>query len=229
MIEPDTNPFDPSLALPAPATGGQPARPWLITFADLICVLLSFFVLLANISKVEDQKARDALYSLGETLNFGTPGTVSRFAPPPESEALTGPRIVRERLATRIRELFPKVRLTEIPARNELHFALARAAVFDGEAIKPGAKTALTDLAATLKRAASGYHFVAQVTTGPGANLRSSEAQISRLARTLVDLGAPKRAVAAGIDSGDAADIRFAVRAEPDDAPRIDFRKVMPE
>lgn len=229
MIEPNSDPFDPALSLPAPATGGQPARPWLITFADLICVLLSFFVLLANVSKIEHDRVKDALQSLGETLNFGTEGVNGRFGAPPEGEAIQGQKMVRERLAGRIREIFPGARISETPAKNELQFSLARNAVVADAAIRPEAKPALADIAAALARGTPGFRFLAQATTGTGTDLEGSIAAVSLVARALVESGAPKQAVAAGIDGGSVDEFRVTIRAEAEDAPRLDFRKVVPE
>ncbi|HEY4635503.1 MAG TPA: flagellar motor protein MotB [Alphaproteobacteria bacterium] len=228
MFEQELQAFDSEIA--ATGVGGQQARPWLITFANLICLLLSFFVMLANISKVEHDRVRDALHSLSESLAFGTEGVRTGAGTPPEAEALAGPEVVRERLATRIRGVFPDVRMEEIPARNELRFALPIAAVFYGTDIKPEAKPVLAAVAAAVKRGAPGFRFEAEARAGLGSTQPAiAITEASLLARALVDEGAPKTSVAAGMDHGSPNEIRFTVRARAEDEPRLDFRNLAPQ
>ena len=226
MIEQEINAFD--LDAGTPHYAGQPARPWLITFADLICVLLSFFVLLANISSVEHDKLRRALHSLGETLSFGIQGDGGKSAL--EGEALVGPKAVRERLATRLHRVFPGVEMEQVPARNELHFALPIAAVFYGRDVKSEIKPVLAEIAAAVRRGAPGFRFEVEARTGVGGTEpRIAITMASALAEALVAQGAPKSAVAAGIDRDSPNEIRFTIRARADDAPRIDFHRLVPQ
>ena len=222
--------FDPSEHLDTPLPV-YPARPWLITFADLICVLLSFFVLLANVSKVEQQKVRDAIHSLGESLAFGTPGDAGRLGPPPEGEAFAGVEAVRTRLASQILTAFPGVAMQNIPARNELRFALPAAEVLAGSDVKASAKSVLTAVAAALHRESPGFRFEAEAAAGAGTDATATALAIGRaslVARTLVDTGAPKASVAAVVDRGNPEEMRFTIRAVAEDAPRIDFRRLVP-
>jgi hypothetical protein len=226
MIEQETNAID--LESATPHYAGPPARPWLITFADLICVLLAFFVLLANISKIEHDKARDALRSLSETLAFATEGKAgSKTAQ--GSESLVGPQAVRERLATRVREVFPGVKMEEVAARNELHFALPIAAVFYGRDVKSEAKPVLAEVAGALKRGAPGFRIEAEAKAGVGGtDPQVAIALASALAVALVAEGAPKANVAAGIDRESPNEIRFTIRARAEDEPRIGFQNIVP-
>jgi len=209
----------------------HPARPWLITFADLICVLLSFFVLLANVSKVEQQKVRDAIHSLGDSLAFGSPGESGRLGLPPEGEAFAGVEAVRTRLASRIQTVFPGVSMQSIPAHNELRFAVPVSEVLAGSDIKMPAKSALTAVAAALHHATPGFRFEAEAAAGMATDAATTALAIARaslVARMLIDAGAPKASVAAVVDHGDPQEMRFTIRAVAEDAPRIDFRRLVP-
>lgn len=230
MIGQETPSFDPAADLDPPLPM-QPARPWLITFADLICVLLSFFVLLANVSKVEQDKVRSAIHSLGQSLAFGTAGDSSRVGPTPEGEAFLGPEAVRTRLASQIQAVVPGVNMQDIPARNELRFAIPVADMLEGSEIRGAAKAVLAAVTAALRPNAPGFRFEAEAAAGVGEGAEAAGlaiARASRLAAALTDYGAPKRAVAAVADHGDAREIRFTIRAVAEDAPRIDFRRLVP-
>ena len=210
----------------------HPARPWLISFADLICVLLSFFVLLANISKVEATKARDAMHSIGETLAFGTPGEASRFAPPPEAEAFVTQQAVRAELAGRIQAVVPNVKMEDVPARSELRFSVPASLVFDGANIKASAQPIVAAVATALKRNVAGFKFHGEAALAEGADAAANRERIAEaglIARSLITAGAPTMGVAAVLDHGDPGDVRFTVRAEADDAPRIDFSRLVPQ
>lgn len=230
MIEQETHSFDPAVHLDSPLPV-HPARPWLITFADLICVLLSFFVLLANVSKVEQEKVRNALHSLGESLAFGTAGEASRLGPPPQAEALLGPDAARARLASQIQTAFPGVSMENIPARNELRFALPVAGVLNGSEIETPARAVLAAVAAALRRSAPGFRFEAEAAAGEGKDASATALAVARasvLARALIENGAPKTAVAAAVDHGNPQELRFTIRAMAEDAPRIDFHRLVP-
>jgi len=227
MIEHPTDAID-LAALDTLPPAAPPARPWLITFVNLVCVLLSFFVLLANISTIERSKARDAIRSLGQTLAFGTESG-ARKDRPAEAEAIIGPKLVRQRLAATIRAIFPDAKMKDIAARDELRFALPLHAVFAGAALKPEAGPMLAAVAAALKRGAPGFRLEADAMAGAGSNPADAVARAALLARGLVEGGAPKTAVAAGVDRGTPDEIRFAIRAKPEDAPRIDFRRIAPQ
>ena len=49
-------------------TPNKAARPWLITIVDLITLLLTFFVLLFSMSKIEPQRFKDVVKSYGDAF-----------------------------------------------------------------------------------------------------------------------------------------------------------------
>jgi len=60
----------------APQSTTRPGRPWLITIVDLITLLLTFFVLLFSMSKVEPQRFTEVVQSYG-----------GAFAPAPDDKS----------------------------------------------------------------------------------------------------------------------------------------------
>ena len=65
-------------------------KPWLVTFANLVCILLSIFVLLAHSSRVQTERVEQAIKSLGSTLAFGSVIDPHRTVEESAGEALVG-------------------------------------------------------------------------------------------------------------------------------------------
>ncbi|HOE66161.1 MAG TPA: flagellar motor protein MotB [Candidatus Hydrogenedentes bacterium] len=56
---------------PHPRIKEPSAPPWIVTYADMMSLLLAFFILLVAFSAIDLQKARDALKSVQEALGTG--------------------------------------------------------------------------------------------------------------------------------------------------------------
>ena len=75
------------MAIPAPAPDVKPGAPeWLVTFADLMSLLLTFFVLLLSFSTVEEQKFNAATGSIRSA--FGMHSEISPINRPTGSKIL---------------------------------------------------------------------------------------------------------------------------------------------
>lgn len=223
--------LDPASPFEAPTVEPQPRRPWLISFADLICVLLSFFVLLANMSKFEHDKARNAMQSLGASLAFGTSTESQHVAVGKEGDAVIGAQAARDRLSERIRAVFPAAVMDNLPAGNLLRFSVPVAKIFDGNALKDEAQPLVSAIAGAARQGAPGFRFEVETVAGEGTAgeadaATAAIAHASALARELAEKGAPKGLVSAGLDNGDAGLIRVTIRARAEDEPRIDFRRI---
>ena len=219
---------------PAPLVEPEPgdvleSRPWLISFADLICLLLSTFVMLAHASSIQGDRARHAMQSIGQTLVFGTAD--SGHAPHQlEGETIAGPAAARDHLSAQIHALIPAAKMENLPAGTALRFTVPADALFVGKDIRPQARPVLAAIAETLGQNAPGYRFEAEIVAGAGATPEARQIGIVRssvLARELTNLGAAKMAIAAGLDSGTENEIRVTVRAHSDDEPRIDFHHLV--
>lgn len=67
-----------ALHLPPPGTFRSLGGAWMVTFTDLIALMLAFFVLLFSMSSLEKQKWRELVGALSEQLNTMTPSDVPR-------------------------------------------------------------------------------------------------------------------------------------------------------
>ncbi len=219
---------------PAPLVEPEPgdvleSRPWLISFADLICLLLSTFVMLAHASSIQSDRAHHAMQSIGQTLVFGTADS-DHAAHQSEGEAIAGPAAARDRLSAQIHALVPAAKMENLPAGTALRFTVPVDVLFVGKDLRPQAKRILAAIAEALAQNAPGYRFEAEIVAGAGATPEARQTGIahsSALARELTNLGAVKTAVAAGLDPGPENEIRVTVRAHSDDEPRIDFHHLV--
>lgn len=66
------------LRLPVPGTFRSVGNAWMVTFTDLIALMLTFFVLLFSMSSLEQQKWRELVGALSEELNTMTPSDAPR-------------------------------------------------------------------------------------------------------------------------------------------------------
>jgi len=219
---------------PAPLVETEPgdaleSRPWLISFADLICLLLSTFVMLAHASSIQGDRARHAMQSIGQTLVFGTAD--SGHAPrQSEGETIAGPAAARDRLSAQIHALIPAAKMENLPAGTALRFTVPADALFVGKDMRPQAKPVIAAIAETLGQNAPGYRFEAEIVAGAGATPEARQIGIARssvFARELTNLGAAKTVIAAGLDSGPENEIRVTICAHADDEPRIDFHHLV--
>jgi hypothetical protein len=225
--------FDPATELEVPGAQTGQTQPWLITFADLITLLLAVFVLLASVSSVEHEKMQYALRSLKSAEGFGKGRSQELVPRLSEHDAFLGPKALRDHLASRVRAIFPAARMDNVGSGTTLRFALPADAVFDGAALRPEVAPLLSAIVAAIRQGAPGFRFEVETTASRGETdgkaagaTETAIARSSALARELVVRGAPKLAVAAGLGSGNSDEILITIRARPEDEPRIDFQHV---
>ncbi len=212
----------------APEAGVR--RPWLVTFANLVCILLSIFVLLAHSSRVQSERAAEAIKSLGGTLAFGSLIEARRATEESPGEALVGPEAIRERLSKRLRDVFPGAKMLELPPGVVLRFALPESQVFAGSGLSPPVVNILGVIADALKTGAPGYRLELE-SVGAAPDAAAQDIPIARaasLARELVARGAPKKTVIAGIAPQPQGDVVLSLRARGEDEPAMDFGRLAP-
>lgn len=208
-----------------PAADTPVRRPWLITFANLVCILLSIFVLLAHSSRMEAKRVEEALKSLGSSLAFGTLIEARRTIEEREGVALVGPDAIRELLGEKLRAAFPDAKMLDLPPGVVLRVALPESQVFAGSGLSPPVMEILEVIADTLKTGAPGYRLELEAAVAaPGADAREIPiARAATLARELVARGAPKRTVVAGVMAKAPGDVVFTLRARAQGEPAADF------
>lgn len=212
----------------APETGVR--RPWLVTFANLVCILLSIFVLLAHSSRVESDRVEQAIKSLGSTLAFGSLIKSPRTVEESPGEALVGPEAIRERLGKKLRAVFPDAWMLDLPPGVILRFVLPESEVFAGSGLSPPVIDILGVIAGELKTGAPGFRLELEaVVAAPGADAEDIPiARAATLARELVARGAPKSTVIAGIAPRPEGDVVLTMRARGEDEPAMDFGRLVP-
>lgn len=205
-------------------------RPWLITFANLVAILLSIFVLLAHSSRVESERAAQAIKSLGSSLAFGSLIEARRAPEESAGEALVGPEAIRERLGEKLRAVFPDAKMLELPPGVVLRLALPESQVFAGSGLSPPVVEILGVIAEALKTGAPGYRLELEAVVA-ARDADAEEIPIARaanLARELVGRGAPKNTVIAGIAVHPPGDVVLTMRAHGENEPAMDFSRLVP-
>lgn len=114
---------------------------WLLTYSDLITLLLIFFILMYTMAKLDVDKYDAVKDSLAGALKSGTqhikpgnPGIMDKYTPPSEASLGSGSeQVIMDELAIKITELVKKYNLQDyikvsqeeigldIEIRNELH------------------------------------------------------------------------------------------------------------
>lgn len=132
--------------------GGAPK--WLVTFSDLMSLLLTFFVLLLSFSTISEEDFKEAMMSLqgafGVLPRFtGVIAPLPRLPRPPSESIQEQARKLRRRLQVIGREREVKV---EFDARGGLKIVLPEAVSFasGSVAVLPDAHPILQDIAAVL-------------------------------------------------------------------------------
>ncbi len=204
---------------------GQQHRhdPTLIQVLSLYLLLLAFFVILFNISKVEQFKTTVVTDSLNST--FAGRGRPTE-SPAPLASAL-GSIVADPAFQQRIGELItseiPISEVREIKPGSILEARVPIDALFEGDDVAPNRLQLTERLAGALGGAPAGMRYDVDLMVGIAADMEAgadgshralSLARAGNLAARLVAAGAPSGHVAAGLERGDAkwARLLFYVR-----------------
>ena len=186
--------------------------PTLIQVLSLYLLLLAFFVILFNISKVEQFKTTVVTDSLNSTFAGRGQNTES-----PERLAsaigsiVTDPRFQR-RIGDLIRAEFPVAEVREIKPGTILEARVPIDSLFSDDDVAPDLRHLTESLALALDNAPPGVHYdvnflVGIAPDGEPETDRSGRSiamvRAGRFAARLVTAGAPAGHVAAGLEQGD--------------------------
>ncbi len=157
------------------AGGGEGAPAWMATFADLMSLLLTFFILLLSFAEMDIVKFKDAMGSIGSALGVSPGGTgmfnnstspvsfnqtPSTPAPPaaPSAVEAVNAKAVNEEIAGELEDLVEQFNLdedVEIKATKRGVVMRVRGRMFfnPGTAdLKPGAQPLLETISTLLKK-----------------------------------------------------------------------------
>jgi len=151
--------------------GETPAPPWMITLADLLGIMVCFFILLYSMSSPRDDGFRSMAASLGARLN---PDRAAVPRAPAENIRLSTPRaidlgyldaVIADKAAD---SAFANAVILRTADRLLLGVAPER--LFDGSGINAAGQRAIADLAQAMRFVANKIEIVGHVDpAGPGA------------------------------------------------------------
>ncbi len=211
--------------IPRPAGFG-----WVVTFADLICLLLAFFVMLFSLSTINETRTKAAIDSVSQA--FATGGAKGAGEPftGSDGEALAA-RDLEVELARVFAAAIPAAEIsTPRPGRLMQVAFHAEELFLPGTAELRSGQTALLDrVVAAVSRPPPGLQIEMEVTIGTRPHLSASGAEavaVARaggLARGLLARGLREDAIRAGLDMGDAEHVRLSfhlIGDQPSARPR---------
>jgi chemotaxis protein MotB len=119
------------------------SRGWIVTFADLMALLLTFFVLLVSLSEIDVQKYRELVVELTDAFSTRPPLPVTRVEPPaallepkppPDPETRVEPRVeqrddgrlVRENYELALRELAAEIDADQLEVERDANRIVLR-------------------------------------------------------------------------------------------------------
>ncbi len=211
---------------------GRQRDPTLIQVLSLYLLLLAFFVILYNISKVEQFKTS----AVADSLNAAFADHGQTTAKPTRLTSALGRIIADHAFQQRIGQLIaneiPLARITEIKPGSVFEARVPVEALFEHDDVAPARLPWTRRLADALADSPPGMRYEVDLMIGTAADgdgaathRALSLARAGRLAARLVAAGAPPGQVAAGLERGDPNWVRllFYVRgattgraAEPD-------------
>ncbi len=219
------------------STGGRGAAPWTLTLADLMTLLLAFFVLLYSFANTDARKFRQVASSLQGA--FGAPAGAPRggAASAPELARTSEERLLdglgaaleRQGLADRV-EIERGRRGFVVRAKGELFFAPGSADLLPGSLL-------LLDEVGELARALP--HELAVIGHGdavgarggpPGGSWQLASARAIAALRHLIELGAVAPERVSAVSYGDARPLEGSEASPSDPANRrVEFRFQRPD
>ena len=194
--------------------------PTLIQVLSLYLLLLAFFVILFNISKVEQFKTSVVTESLNSTFNDSGQTTETPVPLTSAQGRVIADHAFQRRIGQLIAAEIPFAEINEIKPGSVLEARVPVDKLFENDDVAPARRPWIERLADVLAGAPPGLRFDVDLMIGIGAESEHehralSLARAGRLAARLVAAGAPSGQVAAGLERGDASWVRllFHVRA----------------
>lgn len=215
----------------APGGGGN----WIITFADLICLLLSFFVMLVSMSTANDARTKAAVYSVSAAFS---PVTVSGPAGTGDPYVGSDGEVLAAReFQTGIGNVFaaaiPAATVKVLQPGRLMQVEFHAEAMFLPEKadLRPGQLPLLDRLVAAMQVAPAGRRLEIEMVVGTlpggGGSLPIGEkletARAGTFARGIIARGLAPRQVQVGIEPGHPAQIRLLFHLMGEDEGRPTF------
>lgn len=202
-------------------THPQAASNWYITLADIILLLMTFFVMLLSMSTVSDIRTKAAMDSI--SASFSDSGPRGRHDPFVASD---GDVLGAQEFQTRIGEVFqtaiPAARVTLVRPGMLLEAEFEAEALFlpDKAELRPAQRGLLDRLVAAIAVPPPGrrveVEFSARLATGADGMLPVGEtlsvARAGVFAREITGRGLPPQAVGVGIERGVPGKVRVLFR-----------------
>ncbi len=200
-------------------THPQAASNWYITLADIILLLMTFFVMLISMSTISDVRTKAAIDSI--TASFGDSGPHGRHEPFVASDGeVLGAQEFQTRIGVVFQTAIPAARVTEIKPGKLLSIELEAESLYQsGTAdLRPAQRAFLDRLVAAVAVPPPGrrleVEFSAAIETDGllpvGESL--SVARAGTFAREITGRGLPASAVTVGIERGTAGRLRLLFR-----------------
>ena len=195
-----------------PAGQRRERDPTLIQVLSLYLLLLAFFVILFNISKVEEFRTAIVADSLNSTFaNRGQPTATPTPLISAQGRIITDYAFQR-RIGQLIAAEIPLAEVTEIKPGSVLEARVPVDVLFEDDDVAPARLNWTTRLADALDGAPSGMRYDVDLMVGIAADANADAdgshralalVRAGRLAARLVAAGAPSGHVAAGLERGD--------------------------
>ena len=193
---------------------GQQHRrdPTLVQVLSLYLLLLAFFVILFNISKVEQFKTTVVTDSLNSTFSSRGQPTKNPALLASALGIIVADPAVQQRIGQLIRAEFPISEVREIKPGSILEVRVPVDELFEGDDVAPNRLQMTERLAGALGGAPPGMRYDVDLMVGIAADTEAdvdgshralSLARAGNLAARLVAAGAPSGHVAAGLERGD--------------------------
>lgn len=202
-------------------THPQAASNWYITLADIILLLMTFFVMLISMSTISDVRTKAALDSL--TSSFGDHGPRGRNAPLVASDGdILGAQEFQSRIGTVFQAAIPAAKVTEVRPGKLLAVDLDAVSLFliDRPELRPAQRAFLDRLVAAVTVPPPGRRIEVEFSASTAINADDmlpigetlAIARAGTFAREITGRGLPAEAVTVGIERGTPGKARILFR-----------------
>jgi len=197
-----------------------PRNPVLLQVLSLYLLLLAFFVLLNSLSAPEQDRLRAVRGSLSETFAAsGKPARKSRQLSSSMGNVVADAGFL-DRIGSLVRTELAFAKIIEVTPGRLMEVTMRTDKIFRGAmvSIDPLYRPTIEAMAHTLRQPARGVRYEIEILFGTEGGQVLPGARSAYLATVFTDAGAPRRAIAAGVEYGSpgVVRLRFRVRSTAD-------------
>lgn len=209
----------------------------IIVFLGLYLLLVAFFILLNSISTVEEDKAKEAIFSVNSAFEaVGIPSSrMMRFSSDIGSFAEAATSLVK--IGALVKTAISLARVEEVIPGQLMQIEITAEELFvAGEArLKEESNSLLNKVGRILSDPPEDLRFDVEIIVGsewilPDDLAQGETLEVARagtLARELRARGAPEGSIVAGIEIGDPNHVRMMFHVRGKDEPRVDFKQLV--